>query len=422
MTHYHIWTIGCQMNKADSNYITSYFDGAGYKPSSRIDEADIIVVNTCVVRGSAENKASNRIGYLRGLKKKKPSVKILVTGCLVGSDTNDLKRRFPHVDLFFRPQDWQSLYDWGGDQGICIAEGSFIPSSPQVSVYVPIIQGCNNFCSYCVVPHRRGREISRPMGEILCEVNNLACQGTKEIILLGQNVDSYGYDLESGPDLAELLGELNSIDGIARIRFLTNHPKDMSRKLIAAIARLDKVCEHINLPCQAGDDIILHKMQRGYTIGEYRRLVEEIRDAIPGVALSTDVIVGFPSENAGQFERTRELLEDIRFDMVHIAAYSPRPGTSASSLLEDDVSPDEKKRRMQELEETQMGIATEVNALLYGSTIEVLVERMKGGKWQGRSRTDKLVFFSHPDECWGRLLRTKIDLTGPWSLQGRLKK
>ncbi|MDY6835792.1 MAG: tRNA (N6-isopentenyl adenosine(37)-C2)-methylthiotransferase MiaB [Chloroflexota bacterium] len=420
MIYYHIWTIGCQMNKADSNYIASYFEGAGCKPSLRIDEADIIIVNSCVVRLSAENKAINRIGYLRGLKKKRPSTRILVTGCLVGSDVDDLERRFPYVDLFFRPQDWQTLYDWGCDQCLPSSDGSRIISSPQVSAYVPIIQGCNNFCSYCVVPYRRGSEISRPMSEILYEVNDLVQKGTMEIILLGQNVDSYGHDLESGTDLAGLLSELNGIEGIARIRFLTNHPKDMSHKLITAINRLDKVCEHINLPCQSGDDDILHRMRRGYTVREYRRLVQEIRDVIPGVALSTDVIVGFPGESIIQFERTRELLEEVRFDMVHIAAYSPRPGTSASSLLEDDITPDEKKRRTQELEDIQAGIAKELNDLLNGSIIEVLVEGIKGGKWHGRSRSDKPVFFSSPDECLGKILRIRIDRTGPWSLQGRL--
>ncbi len=226
-----------------------------------------------------------------------------------------------------------------------------LPRKPQVATYVPIMQGCNNFCSYCIVPYRRGRERSRPMEEIICEVKNLVRRGVKEVTLLGQNVDSYGHDLPGNPDLADLLYQLNPLDGLLRIRFLTNHPKDMKSKLIDAVAKLDKVCEQINLPVQAGDDEILKAMRRGYTVEHYRQLIAEIRTNIPDISLSTDVIVGFPGETEAQFQNTYNLLSEIRFDMVHVAAYSPRPGTLAAREMEDNVPPEIKKERLDKIEQ-----------------------------------------------------------------------
>ena len=256
------------------------------------------------------------------------------------------------------------------------------------------------------------------MAEIICEVQGLAERGVKEVTLLGQNVDSYGHDLAGRPDLADLLGELNQIEGLARIRFLTSHPKDMSQKLIEAVASLDKVCEHISLPVQAGDNEILKAMRRGYTIEQYRELVHRIRSAIPNVALSTDIIVGFPGETPEQFQRTFDLLQELQFDTVHVAAYSPRPGTIASRKLEDNASAEEKKNRLQQVEELQERISIERNAQLVGQTVEVLVEGRKGGKWQSRTRTDKLVFFNSDYDCLGQLVQVKIGRAGPWSLQG----
>jgi len=257
--------------------------------------------------------------------------------------------------------------------------------------------------------------------EITCEVKELVNRGTKEVILLGQNVDSYGHDLPDKPDLADLLSELNAIEGLARIRFLTNHPKDMSTKLIETIARLDKVCEQISLPVQSGDNEILKAMRRGYTVEHYRRLITEIRSKIPGIALSTDVIVGFPSESQQQFQQTYNLLSELRFDTVHIAAYSPRAGTIAARELEDNVPIDEKKRRLNETEQLQESIATETNAQLLGKTVEVLVEGKKKGKWQGRTRSDKLVFFTDDNDCLGELMLIKIEQTSPWALQGKIE-
>lgn len=258
------------------------------------------------------------------------------------------------------------------------------------------------------------------MEEVLCQVRALVQQGVKEVTLVGQNVDSYGHDLAPGLELADLLVELNEIEGLLWIRFLTNHPKDMSPRLIRAVADLEKVCEYISLPVQAGDDGILKAMRRGYTVEQYGGLVEQIRSVIPDVALSTDVIVGFPGETRLQFERTMDLLRQTRFDRAHIAAYSPRSGTIAARKLADDVATEEKKRRLAEAEALQKTIATEINARFLGKSVEVLVEDKKKGKWQGRTRGDKLVFFASPDNLRGGLAKVRIDKTSPWALQGKL--
>lgn len=411
MPQYYIWTIGCQMNKAESERLGSLFEGLGYQPTAVAEEADLIVLNSCVVRQSAENRVIGKLDALRVLKKTRPSLTLAVTGCLV--DSQELSQRFPHVDHFFKPGDCPQ---WLKGQG-----QPSLPQRPEVSTFVPIIQGCDNFCSYCIVPYRRGRQKSRPLSEIVSEVEELAQRGVKEVVLLGQNVDSYGHDLPGGPDLAHLLYELNAIEGIARIRFLTNHPQDMSPRLIEAIADLSKVCEQLNLPVQSGDNEVLRAMRRGYTVEHYRRLIGQIRQRVAEIALSTDVIVGFPQESRQQFQATVNLLHDLRFDAVHVAVYSPRPGTASAREYEDDIPPAEKKERLGIIERLQEKIATEINARLLDKTVEVLVEKRQKGKWQGRSRSGKLVFFSSCDNVMGQLVKLRITKTSPWSLQGRVE-
>jgi len=414
MPKYHIWTIGCQMNKAESERLGSYLEQLGYQPIATAEEADLIVLNSCVVRQSAENRVVNKLNALKSLKKLRPNLILAVTGCLVNADVAQLNRRFPHVDYFFKPGDfpqWLEKAEWEQK----------LPQHPAPSTYVSIIQGCDNFCSYCIVPYRRGRNRSRPVKEIVHEVKELVNRGAKEVTLLGQNVDSYGHDLPDQSDLADLLYKLNAIDGLLRLRFLTNHPKDMSPKLIEAVAGLDKVCEHISLPVQSGSDEILEAMGRGYTVEQYRQLITEIRSKVPGVALSTDVIVGFPSETEPQFQQTFDLLSELRFDTVHVAAYSPRPGTLSARKFEDNVPAAEKRRRLNEIENLQEGIAAEINAQLLGKTVEVLIEGERKGKWYGRTRSGKLVFFSHRNDCLGQLMNISIDKTSPWSLQGRVE-
>ena len=411
MPNYHIWTIGCQMNKAESERLASLFEETGYRLVSAIAQADIIVVNTSVVRQNAEDHAVNKLHNLKPLKKSRPDMLIAVTGCWVDSNVDRLKAAFPFVDYFFKAGDcppWADKEQWV----------KALPKQPQPATYVPIIQGCNNFCAYCVVPYRRGREKSRPLSEIVCEVKELARHGTKEVTLLGQNVDSYGQDLPEKPELADLLTELNGVNGLYRIRFLTNHPKDMSHRLIQTVAHLEKVCKNITLPAQAGSNEILKAMRRGYTIENYKRLVNYIRGEIPGVGLVSDIIVGFPSEIEDQFQQTVDLLTELKFDAVHLAAYSPRPGTIAARELADDVPASEKKRRLAVLEKLQENIVTEINNELKGKTIEILVEGKQRGKWYGRTGTDKLVFFSDDANYMGKLVNLRIELSSPWSLQG----
>jgi len=416
MPQYYIWTIGCQMNKAESERLGSYLEQRGYQATPAADEADLIVLNSCVVRQHAENKVLNKVNALKSLKRSHPQLTIAVTGCLVNSRVDQLRKSLPQIDYFFKPGEYPPWLETEGDLH------TITPLHPSPSTFVPIIQGCDNFCTYCIVPYRRGRERSRPIAEIACEVSQLVQRGAKEVTLLGQNVDSYGHDLPHQPGLADLLCQLNTIEGLARTRFLTNHPKDMSPKLIEAVAQLDKVCEHISLPVQSGNNDILKAMRRGYTAENYRRLISQIRSKIPGVALSTDVIAGFPSETEEQFHHTFDLLSELRFDTVHAAVYSPRTGTIASKKFEDNVPMAEKQERLNKIEQLQEKIATEINRQLLGKTVEVLVEGKKKGKWQGRTRTGKLVFFKDTKDCLGQLVNIKIDKTSPWSLQGELAK
>lgn len=405
------------MNKADSAHLASELEGRGYVSAPKVEDADIVVLNSCVVRQSAENRVLSKLSSLRALRRARPAASIALTGCMVDGNLDELQRRFPHVDMFFGPQ---AFHDFLASIQPAAAETTATEAKEyEVSEYVPIISGCDKYCTYCIVPYRRGRERSRPIDEIGCEVESLAGRGVREVTLLGQNVDSYGHDLPGEPDLSDLIGALNGVAGLMRIRFLTSHPRDMSSRLIESVARLDKVCEHINLPVQAGDDEILRRMGRRYTVTQYRDLVRSIQDTIPGVSLSTDVIVGFPGETAHQFERTFALLEEVRFDTVHVAAYSPRPGTAAARLP-DDVPATEKKRRMQAVEVLQERIAAESNGAMVGRTVEVLVERLKGGKWEGRTRTNKIVHFADPNNRRGQLVRIEVESSSPWALGGRL--
>jgi tRNA-2-methylthio-N6-dimethylallyladenosine synthase len=422
MPSYYIWTIGCQMNKAESKKIANYLEQLGYHATDKLSKADMIVLNTCVVRQSAETKVEGMLGYLRGMKNQKPELSIIVTGCFVDSDAKLLKT-FPYVDLFFKPSDYPALLNWAeGHTPSSTREICPVPAKAEIDVvaYVPIIQGCNNFCSYCIVPYRRGREKSLPPDEVICEVARLVDSGVKEVTLLGQNVNSYGQDLLLKACLSDLLIALNAIDGLYRIRFLTNHPKDMNRELIKTIASLDKVCRHINLPLQSGDDDILVAMRRGYTSAQYSQLVESIRNDISGVAMSTDVIVGFPNESDRQFRNTMDMLEKIKFDTVHVAVYSQRYGTSASREYKDNLPLDIKNDRFNQVEEIQSSVAANINSALMDKTREVLVEGKKGVKWFGRTRSNKLVFFKSKDNCLGRLVDVTIVKTSAWALQAEI--
>ena len=398
------------MNRAESDRLAGRFEELGYTPADKPGEADLIVVNSCVVRQSAEDRAANKLHNLRMVKKANPLARIALTGCLVGDDTGSLQKRFPYVDWFFQPGEAPPWLDEPAQ--------SPLPPRVKVSETVAISRGCDNFCTYCIVPYRRGRERSTPLDDIVSEVRELVRRGAKEVTLLGQNVDSWGHDLPGKPDLADLLEAVNAVPDLKRVRFLTNHPKDMSLKLIQAIARLDKICEQINLPAQAGSNEVLAAMGRGYTREHYLELIERIKANVPGVSISTDIIVGFPGETDGQFRETLNLLGTVKFGTVHVAVYSPREGTAAARKMADDVPAAVKKERLAAVEALQETVQTELNGELLGRTIEVLVEGRNKGKWYGRTRTDTLVFFTDRRNLKGTLVPVKITKTSPWSLQG----
>jgi tRNA-2-methylthio-N6-dimethylallyladenosine synthase len=418
---YHIWTIGCQMNKADSDRLESALIQLGLKPVPTPSDADVIVLNSCVVRQSAEDKVVGMLTTLKAVKQRNGDRIVALMGCMVGPKTDVLQARFPHVDAFMRPQDYKPLLDILGDRLDVDVEGclsTLTPPNAVVTAYVPIIHGCDKFCTFCIIPYRRGRERSRTVEEIVEEAELLAARGIKEITLLGQNVDSYGRDLPDSSDLADLLEAVSGVGGLSRVRFLTSHPNDMSQRIIDAVASLDKVCEHFNVPFQAGDDQVLQVMHRGYSNNEYRRLVERIRETVPNVSLATDLIVGFPGESEAAFQRSMEMLEDVRFDKVHVAAYSTRPGTIAARKLEDDVPHEEKKRRLKAVEQLQEAVVTHINAGLKGTAAEVLVEGREKGRWKGRNRNDKLIFLEDDRDLQGHTINVRIEKTSPWWLQG----
>ena len=420
MDTYNIWTIGCQMNKADSERLGSALDQMSLSSVESPELADVIVVNSCVVRKSAEDKVTGMLAKLNGFKKHNPDQVIALMGCMVGPKQDKLQKQFPFVDVFMRPQEYDPLLQLIGvktgiDPDGCVGD---LTATPGVTAFIPIIHGCDKFCSFCIIPYRRGREVSRTIADIVRETELLVARGVKEITLLGQNVDSYGHDFDEKRDLADLLIALNDVNSLKRIRFLTSHPNDMSDHIIDTVAQLDKVCEHINLPFQAGDDDVLERMRRGYTNKQYRLLVDKIRNRIPTVSMSTDLIVGFSGETAEQFEKSVEMVKDMKFDKVHSASYSVREGTIASRTLPDDVSFEEKKARLKTIDDLQKDIQENLNSKLNGTIQSVLVENVKNDILEGRSKNDKIVRLSGVGNSIGEIVEVKIQKTGPWSLSG----
>jgi tRNA-2-methylthio-N6-dimethylallyladenosine synthase len=436
---YYVWTEGCQMNVADSRRVSSALEHLGYDHTRSIDEADVIVLNTCVVRQSAEDKAYGRLSSLRPLKKKKPDLVINLMGCLVGIKSSEQFRlRFPYVDVFSAPSDVTPLvnfltqrdgrqmdevdtarrYDWMDGEMV-------LPPSEvgkMVSAFVPVVLGCSHACTFCIIPYRRGVEISRPAQEIMAEARSLASHGVKEITLLGQIVDRYGKDNPQYPTLAGLLRNLHEIDGIERLRFLTSHPNWMTDELIDAVAELPKVMPHIEVPVQAGDDQVLSNMHRGYAAEDYRRLVEKLRSRLPGVSIATDVIVGFPGETDAQFQRTYDLLAELKLDVAHLARYSPREGTISARRMPDDVSDDTKWQRFRVLENLQEMIATDIHNGYLAKVTPVLFEEKVKRRWRGRTTTNKLVFVETEIDLHGQIQPVHITWTGPWSMIGEIPK
>ena len=425
------------MNVADSRRLASALEQIGYKSSKRPQEADVIVLNTCVVRQSAEDKAIGRLSSLRPLKEKNPDLVINLMGCLIGVRGNrKIQERFPWVDVVSPPSNPTPLINYLNERSgkttlqlkqeklNAILDGDLIlPVEDQntlVSAYIPIVYGCSHACTYCIIPIKRGIEHSRPYEEILAEAQCLANQGVKEITLLGQIVDRYGMDLPGKPTLAALLRDLHKINDLKRIRFLTSHPNWITDDLLEAVGELPKVCQHIEVPNQSGDDQILQTMRRGYTSAAYRELIQKIRTKIPSVSIATDIIVGFPGETEAQFQNTYRLLKELRMDVAHLARYSPREGTYSARKLADNIPEEEKMRRFRVLESLQETIAGEINTQHMGQSVNVLFEGKSRDRWRGRTKTNKLVFVESQENLRGKECDVTITWTGPWSMIGTL--
>ena len=425
------------MNVADSQRVGSSLEHLGYSFTEKIEEADVIVLNTCVVRQSAEDKAIGRLSSLLPLKRQNPNLVINLMGCLVGvRGAEKLRERLPYVDVFSPPSDPGPLVSYLSQGEIRSLEDSettrrflmmddelILPQHERgqlVSAHVPVVYGCSHACTFCIIPFRRGIERSRPVGDIVAEIRSLAAQGVKEVTLLGQIVDRYGKDISDGPNLAGLLRVVHEVEGIERIRFLTSHPNYFGDDLMDAIAELPKVMPHIEVPIQAGDDEVLLNMKRGYTQSEYRELVEKIRNRIPDCSIATDIIVGFPGETEKQFMETYRVLADLKLDVAHLARYSSREGTVATRRMDDNVTDEEKMRRFRMLEELQENIVAEINKKYLGQTVEVLFEDKVKNRWRGRTPTNKLVFVESDEDLKSKILPVTVTWTGPWSMQANL--
>jgi tRNA-2-methylthio-N6-dimethylallyladenosine synthase len=430
--HYYIETMGCQMNEYDSDHLSRILEDSGYLRANDPEKADVVLLNTCSVRAKAEQKALSRLGRLASLKKKNPRLLLAVAGCVAQQRGVDLLERFAGLDLVLGPREIGNFRrilgkaEKGGTRVAAVDArgtpvsflGGFEYFQQRVKAYITIMEGCNNFCSYCIVPYVRGRETSRPPQEILEEARSLILQGVKEITLLGQNVNSYVHEKIRFPGL---LQAMNEIKGLHRIRFTTSHPKDLSPELIQCFAHLEKLCYHIHLPFQAGSNRVLKAMKRGYTREKYVDLIGEVRKARPGIAVTSDVMVGFPGETDEDFELTLDLIRRIEFDNLFSFKYSDREGTPAAKM-EGKIPEPEKLGRLALLQELQRKITLKKNRELIGKNLEVLVEgtSKKGKGLTGRTDTNKVVNFIDDKRYINKLINVTIKRASFNSLWGEL--
>ncbi len=430
-------TYGCQQNENDSERIRGILYSMGFFAADSMENADFIVFNTCAVRENAELKVYGKLGALKHIKRKKPSLKIAVCGCMTQQEqiSDNIKKRYPHVDMLLGthsiyklPQLISEIYedrrvfDYAVSDGI-IAED--IPSSREYSYKtgVSVMYGCNNFCTYCIVPYVRGRERSRKPSDVINEIRELAQDGVREIMLLGQNVNSYGLDLEDNVDFADIMAMAAEVPGIKRIRFMTSHPKDITEKLIKTIAAHDNICNQLHLPVQSGSNGVLKAMNRRYTKEHYLGLVEMARRIIPDIVLTSDIIVGFPCETNEDFEETLSLIKEVRYDMLFTFIYSKRSGTPAA-LMDSILSQDEIQRNFEKLLEAQNIISKEINDTYVGKTLEVMSEgasKTAPYMQSGRTSGGKLVHFKG-DIPAGEFVNVKITEAKTWTLSGEIIK
>lgn len=423
------------MNKLDAELSLGLLQEEGYKIVDKVDEADVILFNTCSVRQHAEDKVYSHLGALKTLKKRHPEVIVGVLGCMAQKDGEAIFKRMPHVDLVCGTRMFSRLPEMllkirnHGSHVLAIEEDQIVNVKRAVTyrpnfyqAFVTVMRGCDNYCSYCIVPYVRGREISRTIADIKEEVQSLVSNGCKEVTLLGQNINSYGKGLIGNVTLGDLLTELNEIDGLERIRFVTSHPADMSRDLIRTMSRLEKVCEYLHMPAQSGSDEVLKRMRRGYTAGYYREFVRYARELIPHLTVASDFIVGFPGETEEDFQETVRLMEDIRFQNCFIFKYSSRTGTKAAEL-KDDVPDETKRARNLKLLELQKKISLEENTKMIGKKVEVLVEgasKSDPNRLSGRTRQNHIVVFNGSQELVGKLVGVVIHEVTDLTLFGKL--
>ena len=435
---YMIQTFGCQMNEHDSENLAGMLDAMGYESTLMTDDCDLIIYNTCAVRENAELKVYGNLGHLKLAKRKNPDLKIAVCGCMMQQPhvVKEIKSRYKHVDLVFGTHNLYKfpelltntmdsdkllvdVWDVDGE----VVEGLRSSRKFELKAFVNIMYGCNNFCTYCIVPYTRGRERSRTPEDIINEIKDLAANGTKEITLLGQNVDSYGKTLEEDITFAELLRMVNEIEGIERIRFMTSHPKDISDEVIYAMRDCDKVCEYLHLPVQCGSSRLLKKMNRHYTKEDYLRIIEKAKAEIPGIAFSTDLMIGFPGETEEDLLDTIDVVEKVKYDNAFTFIYSKREGTPAAKM-EDQIPEDVKHERFNRVLSKVNEILVDLNASYVGKTVEVLIEgtsKTDEAKFTGRTRQNKLVNFTvkNPDaKLLGTLMNVKITEANTFSLAG----
>lgn len=426
---------GCQMNESDTEHYAGQLQELGYAPNPDFHTADIIIVNTCCVRESAEKKIAGKIGELKAVKRANPDVVICVAGCMAQKDGEKLRKKHPQVDLLLGTayvNDFKRLLlEFLAERKAAVYtdltihqsefEGHMVRQS-SFAAWIPIMYGCNNFCTYCIVPYTRGRERSRMPESIVEEIRGLAADGVKEITLLGQNVNSYGNESDFDCDFAGLIYRINEIEGIERIRFMTSHPKDLSDRLIQAFVDCEKLCRHIHLPVQSGSTEILRRMNRRYTKEDYLQLVEKIRASVPDIAITTDIIVGFPGETEEDFEETMDLVRRVRYDSAFTFLYSVRTGTPAAEYG-DQVPEDIKHVRFERLVDALNEITAQKNALYQDRVEKVLVEgvsKSDGSTCSGRTDTFKLVNFSCGEEKIGQIVDVRITEAKTFSLFGEL--
>lgn len=432
---YFLLTYGCQMNESDSERYAGQLESLGYRRTEDMDMADVVLLNTCCVRETAEGKILGKIGELKHVKQHNPNLIIAVAGCMAQEWQDRLFERAPHIDLVIGTHNIHKLIELIRERqaksGHYLEADMTVPAFHDLPTkrfqkffaWVPIMNGCNKFCTYCIVPYVRGREVSRPIADIVREIEEIAKEGYKEITLLGQNVNSYGLDLKDGTDFSALLQAVDRIDGIERVRYMTSHPKDMTFAMIDAIADSKKVVNHMHLPIQSGSDELLKKMNRGYTVDQYMELVEYARKRIPDLVLTTDIIVGFPGETEEMFCQTLDLLKRVQYDMAYTFIYSPRTGTPAAKM-DHQIPQEEKSRRLQRLMDVQNVYSLQLNQAMEHKEYEVIVEgptKNDENHWFGRTTGNKMIIWEHDGSAAvGDTVKVAVDKGQTWVLKGHL--